>query len=248
MRTRSTTPLRLFSLPIGSSIGITFRPNALISDSSTRSAFARSRSMRFTTINLGVLYSSQSFHTRCVTTSTPATPSTTTIAASTTGSAILASWTNMLNPGVSRMLIFVVPADVPQSLGRPGGEQHGRHERGLARVPVSDHRYISNVCSGIDFQVGLLRQAREGNGHERIRTGISGQPDVSHEPRLPKLWMLPRGGGSLNQDRKAFRTKPLEPGSAGESDRALLDEHATPPARCWLDRSARRAMRERRTR
>src|SRR5580698_6488559 len=75
MRTRSTTPLKLFSLPIGSSIGITFLPNALISDSSTRSAFARSRSMRFTTISRGVLYSSQSFHTRCVTTSTPATPS-----------------------------------------------------------------------------------------------------------------------------------------------------------------------------
>ncbi len=65
--------------------------------------------MRFTTISRGVLYSSQSFHTRCVTTSTPATPSTTTIAASTTGSTILASWTNMLNPGVSITLIFVLP-------------------------------------------------------------------------------------------------------------------------------------------
>ena len=51
MRTRSTTPVRLFSLPIGSSMGITLRPKALVSDSSTRSASARSRSMRFTTIS-----------------------------------------------------------------------------------------------------------------------------------------------------------------------------------------------------
>ena len=31
------------------------------------------------------------------------------MAASTTGSTILASWTNMLNPGVSTMLILVLP-------------------------------------------------------------------------------------------------------------------------------------------
>src|SRR5580704_1261630 len=57
--TRSTTPVKFFSLPMGSSKGITARPNAFVSDSSTRSASARSRSMRLATISLGVLNSSQ---------------------------------------------------------------------------------------------------------------------------------------------------------------------------------------------
>ena len=55
MRTRSTTPVKFFSLPIGSSSGITLRPKAFVSDSSTRSASARSRSMRLATITRGIL-------------------------------------------------------------------------------------------------------------------------------------------------------------------------------------------------
>ena len=48
-------PLRLFSLPMGSCSGVTARPKALVSDSSTRVASARSRSMRLTTIMRGRL-------------------------------------------------------------------------------------------------------------------------------------------------------------------------------------------------
>ena len=52
--TRSTTPVRLRSLPIGRNTGTTWRPKALRNDSSARSRSARSRSMRFTTMMRGI--------------------------------------------------------------------------------------------------------------------------------------------------------------------------------------------------
>ena len=73
---------------------------------SMRSTSARSRSMRPPMNTRGISYSSAYCHAFSVETSTPETPSTTVITASTTGMAILASCTNMLKPGVSMKLIF----------------------------------------------------------------------------------------------------------------------------------------------
>ena len=47
--------------------------------------------------------------------------------------------------------------DSAQALGGPSGVQHGRYQGRLAGVSVADHRDITDVCSRIDFQVGLLQ-------------------------------------------------------------------------------------------
>src|SRR5260221_7567224 len=64
--------------------------------------------MRLTTMTRGRLISSAYCQTFSVTTSTPETPSTTTSAASAADMAILASCANMVKPGESNRLIFVL--------------------------------------------------------------------------------------------------------------------------------------------
>jgi hypothetical protein len=106
--TRSTTPAKDFSSPIGSWIGLTVRPNTPRSDSSDRSRLARSRSSRFMTMKRGTPNSAAASHTFSVDTSAPCTASTTTSAASDTRSAARASLRKLAIPGVSMKLIFVL--------------------------------------------------------------------------------------------------------------------------------------------
>ena len=107
MATRSTTPRKSFSSPMGSWMGTTVRPRASCSDSSERDRLARSRSRRLSTTTQGRPSSSATLHTFSVSTSEPATASTTTTAASATRRAQQASLKKFAMPGVSTMLIFV---------------------------------------------------------------------------------------------------------------------------------------------
>ena len=108
IETRSMTPRKSRSCPIGMLIGTTVRPNVLRSDSSERSRLARSRSNRLTTIRRGTAISSASRHTASVWTCTPATASTTTRAASVTRSAPRVSLRKFAIPGVSTRLTLVL--------------------------------------------------------------------------------------------------------------------------------------------
>ena len=108
IRTRSTTPLKFLSSPIGSWIGMISRAQSRCSDSSERSRLARSRSSRPSTTMRGRLAAAASAHSFSVCTSTPCTESTTTTAASTTRSAERASVRKLAMPGVSMMLILVL--------------------------------------------------------------------------------------------------------------------------------------------
>ena len=177
MRTRSTMPLRLFSLPMGSCSGVTARPKALVSDSSTRLASARSRSMRLTTIMRGRSMSLQYPQTRWVTTSTPATPSTTTSAASTTGSTILASWTNMLKPGVSSRLILTFASVLPHSTkARPVANRH------LA----GDFFFVVVGGGGAVVHASEARRGAGGIEHGGHQGSFAGMP-VSDEGKVAEI-------------------------------------------------------------
>ena len=107
MATRSMTPLKSFSSPIGNWIGTTFLPNFFCSASSVRENEARSRSILLTMTMRGSSNSSAYFQTFSVVTSTPVTPLTTTAAESATRIAPRASIRKMPKPGVSSRLIFV---------------------------------------------------------------------------------------------------------------------------------------------
>ena len=104
--TRSTTPLKSCSSPIGSWIGMTARLHDSRSEASVRSRLARSRSSRLTATRRGSARSSAAAQTFSVCTITPATASTTTTAPSATFSAASASATKLPAPGVSIRLIF----------------------------------------------------------------------------------------------------------------------------------------------
>ena len=104
--TRSTMPLKLFSAPIGSWIGMMVRVNVSRSDASDRSRLARSRSIRLRTTIRGSDSSSAASHAFSVWTIGPATASTTTSAPSATWSAARASARKFPMPGVSIRLIF----------------------------------------------------------------------------------------------------------------------------------------------
>ena len=107
MAIRSTTPRKSFSSPMGRWIGTTVRPSASCSDSRERDRLARSRSRRLSTTTHGRFSSSATAHTLSVTTSAPATESTTTRAASATRRAQQVSLKKFAMPGVSMRLIFV---------------------------------------------------------------------------------------------------------------------------------------------
>ena len=107
IRTRSTTPVKFRSSPIGSWIGTISRAQSRCSDSRVRSRLARSRSSRLTATIRGRFSAAASDHSFSVWTSTPATASTTTRAPSTTRRAERASVRKLANPGVSMRLILV---------------------------------------------------------------------------------------------------------------------------------------------
>ena len=106
MVTRSITPVKSFSSPMGSWMGTTFLPNFFCRASSVRVKEARSRSILLTMIRRGRRNSSANFHTFSVVTSTPVTPLTTIAAESATRMAVLASIRKMPKPGVSSRLIL----------------------------------------------------------------------------------------------------------------------------------------------
>src|ERR1700683_299174 len=106
MFTRSTTPLKSFSEPIGNWIGTARRPNFSWTLPSVRSKSERSRSSLLIRMARGSSNSSAKLQTFSVCTSTPATPSTSTSAESAARMAALVSLIKMLKPGVSIRLIF----------------------------------------------------------------------------------------------------------------------------------------------
>ena len=106
--TRSTTPVKCFSSPMGNWIGTIARPNDVWRASRVRSRLARSRSVRVSTTMRGSSCASASSHIFSVCTSGPDTASTTTRAPSTTRSAARASLKKLANPGVSMRLILVL--------------------------------------------------------------------------------------------------------------------------------------------
>ena len=73
------------------------------------------------------------------------------MAASTTGSTILASCTNMLNPGVSRMLIFVVPAAVLEEAA---------HSTTAAPIEIDIFRAISSSSWSVVADPSSTRPSR----------------------------------------------------------------------------------------
>ena len=130
-------------------------------------------------ITRGSANSSANFQTFSVVTSTPVTPLTTTAAESATRIAPRASMMKMPKPGVSRRLIFVsfhsseghgrgdgvlaldlirievgdgrAVLDAAHARGRAGVEQQLRHERGFARVVVSDDRHVADLGARINL-------------------------------------------------------------------------------------------------
>ena len=104
--TRSTTPLKFLSSPIGIWIGTMLRVNVSRSAESDRSRLARSRSIRLRTTMRGSDSSSAAAHIFSVCTIGPETASTTTSAPSATVSAARASARKFPMPGVSMRLIF----------------------------------------------------------------------------------------------------------------------------------------------
>ena len=101
MAIRSTTPVKPASLPIGTWNGASRPLRRFWSDSRVRLKSARSRSRRLMTITRGSPYSLANFQTFSVCTCTPATASTTTMAALATRSPARASATKSPYPGVS---------------------------------------------------------------------------------------------------------------------------------------------------
>ena len=101
---RSTTPLKACSLPIGSCTATTCAPNDSWSSSSAWSKSARSRSSMLQTIMRPSPRASARSQSRSCWTSTPSTVLTTTSAVSTTCRLAMASARKLESPGVSMML------------------------------------------------------------------------------------------------------------------------------------------------
>ncbi len=105
-RSRSTTPEKVASSPIGSSRGATPAPNFALRSSRVRENEARSRSSLFTKIARGMFRSSARRQATSVCTSTPSTADTTKTARSAARSAAATSPTKSAYPGESRTLIL----------------------------------------------------------------------------------------------------------------------------------------------
>ncbi len=108
MPTRSMTPPKPRSSPMGNCTGMIVRLKASRTEASVRSRLERSRSRRLTTTSRGSPSASASAHTFSVCTSTPETASTTTSAASATRRPARASDRKLPMPGVSMKLILVL--------------------------------------------------------------------------------------------------------------------------------------------
>src|SRR5262245_54336342 len=106
MSTRSITPSRSCSAPIGISVATAWGPKAFFSCSSARKKSARSRSSMFTNSIRAMSSSAARAHRRAVDTSTPITALTTNTADSHTRSAPNASATKLGSPGVSSTFIL----------------------------------------------------------------------------------------------------------------------------------------------
>ena len=106
MSTRSITPSRSCSAPIGISVATTWGPKEALSCSSARKKSARSRSSMFTNSMRAMSSSAARAHSRVAVTSTPITALITNTADSQTRSAPSASATKLGSPGVSIRLIL----------------------------------------------------------------------------------------------------------------------------------------------
>ncbi len=183
IRTRSTTPVKPRSSPIGSWIGTISRAQSRCSDSSDRSRLARSRSSRLSTTMRGRLSGGRVRPQLLGLHFDAGTESTTTTAASTTRSAERASVRKLAMPGVSMMLILVLSHSacarleereclramasssksvtvVPSStLSQPvdgaGSEEHGGDKLGLAAPAVTDDGHVPDGAGVVDLHRGI---------------------------------------------------------------------------------------------
>jgi len=66
-------------------------------------------------------------------------------------------------------------------------------------MPVPYHRYITDVCSRIDFQVGLLWQARERSGKRPLKKIRTEQANPASLPKL-KDATTPEASASIREE------------------------------------------------
>ena len=179
---RSATPLKSCSCPIGSSKGATWLPKDDTSWSSVAWKSARSRSSLFTKMARGSPSSTASSHAYSVWTSTPSTAETTTMHGVGRPDRASDVADEVGVPGASRTLIFTPFHSIgaiaretrdPASLlvgvvvgdgvavldgahpgDRAGGEEHRLEERGLPRPTVADQQHVADVLRVVGLQRG----------------------------------------------------------------------------------------------